>query len=107
MKEAIKAFRARLFKNKGETLIETLISLFLLTILFGAVANVIILSLRITQNSISRGKEIQEQFVNDTTRVVYAVPGNEDIITFSGSIIDASHDIYFFNDNIIAFTPNP
>lgn len=106
MKMWIQKTKKIIRSNKGETLVESIVSLLVLSILLFAVTTMIQTALRITSASTQTAKGIQDT-LNIVIRSEYSdsVP---DQITFtaSGFGISATHDIILNKDGgIIAFAP--
>jgi len=109
----------RIKSNKGETLTETLVSMTILAILMAAVTTMIIVSLRVTGDSMQRGREIQNDF-NSAMSVEYDVEREISFSSGGGIGVDVTQDIFYnticldgaacllnCNANIIAFSPRP
>jgi Tfp pilus assembly protein PilV len=92
MKESMSGIKSRLKTNKGEILIETLISFFILAILMAAVTTAINNSMHVTGSSVQRGRVVQEVEVNTAILTNYWSE-TETGITFTGNGINVMHDI--------------
>ena len=85
----------RLTSNKGELLVETLISFLILSVLVGAVVGVLNSSMQSTGSSIQDGKILQEVEINPAVLSNY-IASETATITFSGpGLSGASHQISF------------
>jgi competence protein ComGC len=107
-KEAKKKFAS----NKGELLVETMISLLILAILIAVVTSVIVNALGMITNSGQRARDLQSNQINPAILIDYEDPANETSILFTcastcacGLGLNVFHEIYFRDEGIIAFTP--
>lgn len=112
MKMWIRRIKKIIRSNKGETLMETIVSLIILSILLLAVTTMIQTALRMTSISIQNAEGTQDNvnfvILSEYTLSEYSDSGELAEITFtvSGMGISASHDIILNKEgNIIAFTP--
>jgi uncharacterized protein (UPF0333 family) len=109
MKILIQKIKKILHSNKGETLIESIASLLVLTVLIAAISTMINFSLRITSDATRNARAMQDT-VNE---VIWEEPGDSLEITFTfidsgGIAISASHDVEFNeHGGIRAFYPQP
>ena len=119
MKSLIHRISNKLRSKKGETLVEAIISILLLTILLSTITAMISTSRRMTARSMETAREMQNETFNPaaSSNPDRFIPGGE--ISFSGEIetsdalitidIASTHNISIFdddfNENIIAFSP--
>ena len=99
----------RIKNNRGEALIETIVSILIFTILMLTVSSTLNTALRITNSSTKTEARIQENVVNHLTLYKYSGDGNTRIVfSCSDSDIDinATHSIKLNNaSGITAFAP--
>ena len=88
--------------RKGESLMESIISILLFTVLMAAVTTMIMLSLRITGNYTATASGEQER-VNDS--VLEADHTVEGLLTITGTGIDVEIEVYHSAGNPEAFSP--
>lgn len=115
MKKWIDKFIKILHQNKGETLMEIIVSLFVLSILLLVVTTMIQTALRMTSALTQSAKETQESVMNpvmwsDYTDIANYSDSNVVHITFSyeinGETKIARHEVEFnVVDGVIAFSP--
>lgn len=106
MKILIQRIKRIIRSNKGETIVESIVSLLILSILLLAVTTIIQTALRMTSVSIQNAKETQDLF-NIVAKAEYSDSEPAEI-TFSASDINISathHIIFNKDDGIIAFSP--
>ena len=120
MKSLMFKIKKRLRSNRGETLVEAIISILLLAILMTTVTLMIQTSLRLTANSMQDAERIQNETFNPA---IFNNHGDDDLsdgtITFLYSYRpvgaldpiygNAKHDIQIFEDlnNIVSLYPDP
>lgn len=103
MNRLLRKIKKRIRSKKGETLIESLASVLVLTVLSLGVAASIQVALKITGDSLEKA-EITQGEVNSVVSGASGEPGST--ITFTGAEITASHKVSLYNDGgIIAFYP--
>ena len=95
--------------NSGETLLEGIISIFVLTVLLAAVTMMIMTSLGMTRMLTENAEEAQES-ANDAILVGYSGAGTNLKITFKSTNtndIIAEHNVVFYrsDDGTVAFSP--
>ncbi len=103
MKKLIHEIERKIRSKKGETLIESLVSILILTLLSLAVAVAVQSALNITGDSLKRAQETQDK----VNAVIHAASGTAGTITFEDSNgITAHHTVTIYNtDGITAFYP--
>lgn len=108
MKTLIQRIKKTIRSNKGETIMEGIVSLLVLSILLLVVTTMIQTALRMTSVSIQNAKESQDVF-NDVALSEYSDSESAEItfsFSFSGTSMSAAHDIIVNKDGgIIAFAP--
>jgi hypothetical protein len=89
--------KERLTSNKGEMLVETLMSLVIFAILLGAVFLIVTRSQTMTSNSIREARVMQQGEVNPALMEAYVGSSGSGTttISFFGGGITASHSIIF------------
>jgi Tfp pilus assembly protein PilV len=109
------------FDKKGETLMEAIVSILLLSILLVVVTTMIQTSRNVTANSMQRARELQEEQLNLVASNSNEIEDDDLVdrfLFFTGTVITvpsapvspplftASHGICLYdNDNIVAFFP--
>ena len=90
--------------NKGESLIETIVSMIMFGIYMIAITGIINTALGITRTSTKNAETVQKTIINPAIlEENYDFTGT---VTFSGGGISASHTINIYDDSgIIAFMP--
>ena len=114
MKSLILRIKKVLRTNKGETLMEAIVSILLLAILLTTITAMIRSSLNMTANIMQEAQRVQEELINPAFLATID-PANLDAdevsFTFTASsiVMTASHDVLVFDntDNISAFYPIP
>lgn len=110
MRNWIRNTQVALGSAKGESLIESVISLLILSILMLAVAAILTTSLNITVRAVGNATALQEDTVN-TIIMSDLSDGEEGDIAFrfedaaSGIDIFSTHEIMCTDDEIFAFEP--
>ena len=105
MKRSIRKIRKTIRSNKGEMLLESIVSLLILSILLVSVAVTIQTALRITGISLQEAQETQETRINPLVLAQYT-DSEATNITFTAGGILASHQVVFNLDGgILAFSP--
>ena len=130
MKFLIGKIKRLLYYKKGETLMEAIVSVLLLSILLVTVTAMIQTSRNVTANSMQRAQEFQEELFNLTTfasdeddfdhdlddvdmeieegKITFVLPGNFAFNLPTGVyVIDHNIQVYDNNGIIVAFIPNP
>jgi len=110
MKKWVLKTKNILRSKRGETLMESIVSLLILTILLTAVGMMIQTALNMTLISTQNAREMQHDIANPTIRALYATGSTDDTeIIFSspeiGAGFTASHEVVIFDGGIIAFSP--
>jgi len=106
--ELFRRIKELIGSDRGETLVESIVSVFIMGILFTTIAMMIVTSFRMTNTSVERAEENQEEFVNPLVLTEFA--GDIIDITFMIGGIDgiiATHQVVFSAENgILAFSPD-
>jgi len=112
MKISIQTIKKIFRSNKGETLVESIVSLLILSILLLAVTTMIQTALRMTSASAQKARGVQEDTVNPVILADYRDSENDVAITFEATAIEgeynieAKHNVVFNQDGgLIAFSP--
>ena len=105
MKRLICKSKKIINSNKGESIIESVTALLVLSILLISITMMIQTSLKMTGSSIQNANETQEKDINPL--MVSEYNSSEEIsITFTAAGIEAGHKVIFNKDNEIrAFAP--
>jgi len=112
--------KKRLRSNRGETLVEAIVSILLLAILMTTVTLMIQTSLRLTANSMQDAERVQNDLFNPAVwntqegltpgQISFNYsPDSSSINADYGIFIDTKHDIQLFEDefnDIVAFYPD-
>jgi len=120
MKSLIGKAKELILNNKGEMLMEAIVSVLLLSILLVIIATMIQTSRNMTARSMDEASLLQEMLLNPTTQASDNINdfGDEDdremefrdgIITFQiPGFVASTHDIQIYDNNgiIIAFVPD-
>ena len=107
MKESLQRIKKNITDSKGETLMESIISLLILSVLLVAVATMIQAALGLTNSLTQRANSTQEDTINPVILTDYSNSITNSIIFFAedGSI-SAAHDVLVFNeDGLVGFSP--
>ena len=110
MRSLIFGINNALRSKKGETLVEAIVSILLLTILLGTITAMIHTSLRLTANTMQEADGMQNDVFNpaifDTQPNLS--PGSLSFGTLSTTLIDTQHDIYIFDNtgDMVSFYPD-
>jgi len=112
MKISIQTIKKIFRSNKGETLVESIVSLLILSVLLLAVTTMIQTALRMTSASAQKARGMQEDTVNPVILADYRDSENDVAITFEATAIEgehnieAKHNVVFNQDGgLIAFSP--
>ena len=110
MKSLVRKIGRILRSHNGESLMEGIASVLVLTVLIAAVTTIILVSLKITESSIARAEKMQDDVNNPAILANYSAAG-ETTITFYDAApesgISATHGVLINEaaDGLIAFTP--
>jgi uncharacterized membrane protein YdbT with pleckstrin-like domain len=108
--KALNKLKKRVASNRGEILMETIISMMLLVILLALVTSVIQQALMMITRSSRQGRELQEDEANVAILGEYIADALDDVIislSVSGVSGTSTHYVYFQEEFFTAFTPNP
>jgi hypothetical protein len=110
METLIKKTKSILFQKNGESIMEAVVSMLILSMLLTTIVSIIRFSMVMTGNSISSALHEQEYF-NDLVQDNYENSEQVEIIILSvdgelpDGVINAKHDIEFNTSGDIAFFP--
>ena len=109
MKKMMESLKRILLKNKGEMLIEAIVSILLLAILLTTVTAMIMASRRMTARSMVDARTMQEETFNPTTLRGPGSRAGTIRFTSVARVINVTHNVLIYeDDNIInAFYPTP
>jgi len=105
MKTPIRKIKRLLISKKGETIVESIVSIFIMTVLLVSVTSMIQIALRTTSSSIKEAKRVQEEIINPL--ISSGGSGNMVTLTFKiPGLPDVTHNVVLSaNEGIIAFAP--